>query len=173
MNRTEWVYTYDDNGNRTGLIEQAVTADVPPSPVQGQWYSDIENEIERRAVASSYRYTITPMEQAIFRAERNVLQRKPKRGVNMTTYERVLEHWYTKPNGVTGVERIKVQEQDTKLIASLIQKMVASYGVNSMTETDIYDILNVVSACYESADIRGLDKPLLTFVMPQRLRKAG
>ena len=173
MSRTEWVYTYDDKGNRTGLVEQEIVADAPPSPVQGQWYSDIENEIERRAVASSYRYHITPMESAILTAERKVLTRKPRRGVNMTTYERIIEQWYTEPDGTTGVARVKVQEQDTDVIAEQIQKLVGSYGVSSMTKDDIYDVLNVVSACYESADIRGTDKPLITFKVPNRLRKAG
>lgn len=76
-------------------------------------------------------------------------------------------------SGKTGVERVKVQEQNTDVIAEQIQKLVGSYGVSSMTKADIYDVLNVVSACYESADIRGMDKPLITFKVPNRLRKAG
>lgn len=161
--QTEWVYTYDTEGNRTGMIEVDCPEPDEPHTIEddSRWFAPYEREIIRRERQRQVRYDISFRERAIADMEAHILQERFKSGYCPAEYEEVIEDWYQTDTGRWKRHRIHVTSQNVPFIYSQIQKRLASFGVNHMSYVDIREVLEIVSGAYQSADVRGLDKPII------------
>lgn len=125
------------------------------------WWDAIEREVIRRDNAHRTRHTITPREQQIAKMEVKILQERRKNGYCPAEIDEILEHWYQTSTGKWKVERVAITTQHKQYIYSELQKRLSSFGVNHMSVQDLRDILDMIDAVYQSADVQDLDKPII------------
>lgn len=172
--QTEWVYQYDGEGNRIGLVEVecAEPDDTHIIDDDSRWFAPYEKEIIRRERQRQVRYDISFRERAIADMETKVLQERFKSGYCPAEFDEVIEDWYQTDTGNWKRHRIHVTSQNVPYIYTEIQKRLSSFGVNHMTFVDIREVLEIVSAAYQSADVQGLDKPLIRLSHSQLKKSA-
>lgn len=165
MSKQEWVYKFDAEGNRIGLVQRETYDDEPvtlPANSVWGWYQDIEELVIEHERQREYRCELVPREKAMLDTEKKILQYRTKSGYCPAEYEETIEHWFRHASGTTGVHREQITRQNVRYVCEQMQRQLASYGVQHMTIRDIIETLNVISAVYASAEAHGYDKPLLT-----------
>ena len=162
MALTKWVYTYDDKGNRTGLAEVPVNDDTEDTIADKtrQW-DKVEQSFIDRSRAMRHRYEQSFRERAIADTERKILQERKKTGYCPAHYEERVRFKYQTASGNWKDVYEVIVKQNTSYIIAELQDRLATWGVHHMTGRDIQETLEVVSACYWSADVRALPRPIV------------
>lgn len=151
MSNDEWVYKYDDDGNRVGLVKK----EAAPSPTKKagmtSWYVAIENEVITREHWHDHHTTITPLERDMQRYELKALQ--DDRHKPFSSYIRTIQTVRYTEAGYKVTDDIDRVCQDESYIIKVIQKQLGSTG-RIIGYRQIRTILQDISDVYLAADIK-------------------
>lgn len=152
----EWVYRYDDEGRRIGLVELPED-EARPIKKAGMtaWYVPIENEVLKRDPFLWHHTTITPLERDMQKYELKALRDNRHRPFS-SRIKTIQSVRYTEA-GYRVIDEYDIVSQDTPYILSTIHKLLGSTG-RIISFRQIRGILQDISDIYVASDVQ--DKPV-------------
>ena len=151
---TEWVYKYDDAGNRTGLIEVPMKTDNTDDMGYGEfytWYAKIEKAVVKRSRWASVNTSISEFDLMVLKLELEALRYTEPNGFQPSIRRKEVIDMYFTEAGDKKYTKTTINTQNIQWIYGYIS-MHMSMKRMFMSTGDIKYTLHDISMAHHAAE---------------------
>lgn len=171
---TKWVYRYDEQGNRIGLIEVPDEDTSNDDMAYGEfytWYVKLEKAVIIHEMWSHYKTVISTVDQMVLNLELEALRYSEKNGFQPSITRKEIIDVYWTESGDKKHTKITINKQNVRWIYNYIRRRMQSMRMR-FYDRDISDTLHHVSNAYMASEMNRV--PVIVLVsesLAHRIRK--